>query len=191
VEIAPTVIVSNSDESQINDDSSGNTNETDEHSTDTGSNENSAGDSEPPTSELSSYSEGGAATDDTSPIVAVAEIEASRDIALAEIGASVERERIEVEAEQIKENEELVECQRQIAELREQVENLTNLLTPPPALEEMGMDELQIAPEMNLTEPSTVAPTPETQTELSDESVDENPVVEETVTVVERRFRAI
>jgi hypothetical protein len=191
VEIAPTVIVSNSDESQTNDDSSGNTNETDEHSTDTGSNENPAGDSEPSTSELSSYSEGSAATDDTSPIVAVAEIEASRDIALAEIGASVERERIEVEAEQIKENEELAECQRQIAELREQVENLTNLLTPPPALEEMGMDELQTAPETNLTEPSTVAPTPETQTELSDESVDENPVVEETVTVVERRFRAI
>lgn len=167
VEIAPTVIVSNSNEEGTDND----------HANSTDDNGEGSG-----TAELSSHDNGNA-TDGTSPIVAVAEIEAERDVTLAAIHDETERERLRLEAERVAaiedSNREYTECQREIQELRERVETLTALLIPPQPLEEMVTEEpLEIAEETNLTPPSTAAPTVETLTEPSEESVEESQVTE-------------
>jgi hypothetical protein len=111
--------------------------------------------------------------------VAIAAIEAERDITLAAISSEVERERIELEGERIEalseEKEELEACRRELAELREAVTKLENLLTPPPQLEVVTeTEELPIVPETDLTQPSTAAPTAEQRTENLEENVEES-----------------
>jgi hypothetical protein len=125
--------------------------------------------------------------------VAIATIEAERDVTLAAIHSEVERERIELEAERVEaiseSNEELEICRREIAALTEKVETLERLLTPPPPLEIVTEEQLEIVPEPSLTEPSTAAPTIETQTEHSEESAGEK--LEEAIQKPVRRFIAI
>jgi hypothetical protein len=175
VEIAPTVIISNSDDG--NDNASNNENVSSDNGA---SGDNSGSDSvEDTPSELPEN-------------VTIAAIEADRDIALAEIHSAVERERIELEADRIETieetNREFEECQREIAELRERIAELT-LLILPPVLETVPEEQLEIVPEPNLTEPSTVVPTIETMTELSEENADEKPEAE--IPNPGRRFIAI
>lgn len=178
VEIAPTIIVSNSSEGEHNEEPITPGNET-----------HSNGDSELSGSELV-----GDPSPDNSENVAIAEIEAGRDVALATIHSDVERERIAVEAERIEtENKGYDECREEISQLRGMVETIAeqlNSLIPPLVSEEMAMEELPIVPEPNLTEPSTQAPTLETMTEHSEENAEENPVVVEEVKTV-RKFIAI
>lgn len=175
VEIAPTVIVSNSDGVENNAEEI-----------------QSSGD-EPNSDNVGSQSDGDGASS-VSDAVAIAAIQAERDVTLGEISSDIERERIRLEQERVEQisekNEELEECRREIAELREQMEQL-RLSIQPQQLEEAEMEELsETVPEPNLIQPSTAAPTPEMETELSEESVEENPVVvEETRTV--RKFIAI
>ena len=176
VEIAPTVIVSNSDNGNDNAEENGSGNEAANNSSD-----------EPAHSSEQSI-------EPISEQVTIAAIEAERDVALAEIHSDVERERIAVEAERVETvsevNEELEECRREIATLTEAVRKLENLLIPPPPLEVVEVtEELPTAPETDLIQPSTQAPTVETMTELSEESVDERP--EETIPNRVRRFIAI
>jgi uncharacterized protein (DUF342 family) len=173
VEIAPTVIISNSDEGENNAAHSGDSiepNSGDEHSS-------SVGD------DNSSQSEQ----------VVIAAIEAERDVALAEIHSDVERERIAVEAERIETvsdtNEELNKCREEIAVLAEKLATLENLLIPPPPLEIVATEELPIVEETDLIHPSTVVPIAETQTEHSEESVEER--LEEAIPSRVRKFIAI
>lgn len=173
IEIAPTVIVSNSDEGETN-----------VEATDSGETPDLTG-----ASELSSSDNGNATEDGEPPVIAVAEIEATRDIALAEIGASVERERIAAQSEH---DGELEECRREIQELREAVTALQETvlsLTPPPVLEVVE-EQLETHSEPSLTHPSTAAPTTETMTEALEESVEESPV-EEIQVARGRKFIAI
>jgi hypothetical protein len=126
--------------------------------------------------------------------VAIAAIEAERDITLAAISSEVERERIELEGERIEalseEKEELEACRRELAELREAVTKLENLLTPPPQLEVVTeTEELPIVPETDLTLPSTVAPTVEQSLENSEENLEER--TEEVIPSRVRKFIAI
>jgi hypothetical protein len=172
VEIAPTVVISNSDNESEND-----------------AGTHSGIVDEP--GEVSSHIT--AEDEPSSETVVIAEIEAGRDVALAEIAASVERDRIELEGERVEAiaetNREYEECLVEIAALRERVETLANLLIPPQPLEaETVTEELPIVPEPDLTQPSTAAPTLETMTEPSVESVEESPVEETTITVRERRY---
>lgn len=171
VEVAPTIIVSNSDEGIDNAASSGPPAST---NTNGGNEEPSHSDGSPAHSgqELDGITQSleGLAEQ---PIVAVAAIEAERDIELAEIHATTERERIAVEHEHIvavvEDHKELEECRREIAELQEKVEALSLLIQPPQPVEVLE-DQLEIAPEPNLIQPSTAAPMPEMLTELSEES---------------------
>lgn len=189
---SPTVVILNSNESETDDKSGEHSGDNpieilDELSEIAGE---SAGDGE---NEISSYNPGDAEQNSDQPLVAVAEIEANRDVAIASIESEVERERLGLEAEHIKqENEnakELEECRRSIAELREQMDNLANTLIPPQVSEEATEELSEIAPETNLTEPSTAAPIVETPTELSEESADESPALE--IQSRGRRFIAI
>jgi len=174
---APTVIVSNSNEEL---DNAGEQT----HSSNEAHSDGASGDAGPGDGPIDApQSEG----------VAIAAIEAERDITLAAISSETERARIEVEAERVETvsevNEEIELCRREIAELAGKITALENLLTPPPPLEIVETEELPTVPETDLTQPSTAAPTVETQTEHSEESVEER--VEEAIQKVERRFRAI
>jgi hypothetical protein len=169
---APTVIISNSNESDPNGDVSS------AISSENSSSGENAGDNSGP-GEFSSHNNGDATEDSASPIVAVAQIEAERDVTLAAIHDETERERLRLEAERIEAieegNKEYSECQREIQELREQVQKLTDLLIPPQPLEETAVEEqLEIAPETISIQPSTVAPTVETLMEPSEESAEES-----------------
>jgi hypothetical protein len=171
VEIAPTVIISNSDEVEENAGQSIEPNSSNELAS-------PIGDDDPPKSEQ----------------VVIAAIEAERDVALAEIHSDVERERIAVEAERIETvsdtNEELNKCREEIAILAGKLATLENLLTPPPPLEAVEIvEELETVPELNLIHPSTVVPTVEAGTELSEESAEEK--AEEIIPSRVRRFIAI
>lgn len=176
VEIAPTVIVSNSNEGEENAGS--------ENSIDAPHSDGPTGDS------------GSSLDDDATPQsenVAIAAIEAERDITLAAIHSDVERERIELEGERIEaiaeSNEELEICRREIAALTEKVEALATLLIPPLPLEVVEMtEELPTVEETDLIQPSTQVPTVETMTEPLEESVEER--LEEIPSRV-RRFIAI
>lgn len=212
VEIAPTIIISNSNEGEENAD----TTSADNSSNADGSGEEAGGESElsshsgadqstrtGQSGELSSHNNGlsgndsGSLVDETiadrSDDVAIAVIEAERDITLAAISDDTERERIRLEAERVEaiteRNEEIEECRREIQELRERVETLTNSLIPPPLPETVMEEQLEIAPETNLIPQSTVDPDSETMTEASEESVEESPVEEIPNRV--RRFIAI
>jgi len=129
--------------------------------------------------------------------VAVAEIEANRDIALAAIHSETEQARIEVEAERIEAiaegNKEYDECRQEIQRLTGIVESLServNSLIPQPVLEVVEtVEELPTAEETNLIPQSTVVPTAETQTEPSEESAEER--AEEAIPSRVRKFIAI
>jgi hypothetical protein len=180
VEIAPTIIISNSDEGGENDLDS-----TSGEIAGEPSSENSTVIAEASDTDGLSSSDSEVSTDDKPSNVAIAEIEAGRDIALAEIHSEVERERIEHE------HGELDECRKEIADLRAKVEQMEILLTPPLQSEEQVIAEQSaIVPEQNLTEPSIAAPTLETMTEPLDESAEENPVVVEEAVHV-RKYIAI
>jgi hypothetical protein len=178
--VTPIINVSNSNEDSGNGDEEiqGGASGNEAHSDGDTSNGGSplAGNDEPPLTEA----------------IAVASIEAERDVALAEIHSDVERERIALEAERIEnENRELAECQRQIQELTERVEALS-LLIPPlvsETVQEEVTEQLEIVEEANLTPQSIVVPTAETQTEHSEESVEER--LEEAIPSRVRRFIAI
>lgn len=177
VEIAPTVVISNSetdnnngtDNGQISDNGSGS------HSSDEPA--QPIGDGISPATEQ----------------VAIAAIEAERDVALAEIHSDVERERIAVEAERVEAtvdlNEELNKCREEIAALTAKVETLENTLIPPQPLAIVETEELPIVQESDLIQPDTAAPTVETLTEPGEESVAES--LEEIPAKVRRTFRAI
>lgn len=129
--------------------------------------------------------------------VAIAAIEADKEIKIAEIHADVEEARIEAQIEQTEvlaeqSNRDYDECRREIAALTETVERLeilVNSLTPPPVLEVVTTEPLETATEMNLTQPSTAAPTVETLMEVSEENEEEKPAAEETSRV--RKYIAI
>lgn len=165
VEIAPVIITSNSSEDQSHDDIG----ETANSPSDNGDGELGGSSLDENASSLNSE------------IVAIAEIEAERDITLAAIHSDVERERIAVEGERIEaiveSNEDLELCRREIANLTERVEALS-LLIQPPVSEEVIAELLETAPELNLTEPSIAVPIVETQMELSEENEDEKPEAE-------------
>jgi hypothetical protein len=181
---APTVIVSNSE-------TEGNHN--DEHSSSSASGDGLPGSEEGSNSgDGSAQSNGDGILEPGSEQIAVAAIEAERDVALAEIHSDVERERIELERDALEtRNEDIAECRREVERLTALVDSLmetVNLLTPPPILE-LVTEELPTVPECDLTQPSTAAPTVETLTELSEESAEERQ--EEVIPNRVRRFIAI
>ena len=125
----------------------------------------------------------------TDSAVEIAQIEADKEVTIAAIHAEVETAAIEANAN---EKSEIEECRAEIARLTGIVDNLTetvNLLIPPPVLEVVATEELPIALETDLTQPSIAAPTVETLTEPLEESVEERP--EETIPSRVRRFIAI
>lgn len=136
-------------------------------------------------------------TDEPSDAVAIAAIEADKEIKIAEIHSETEQARIEAQTEQTEvlaeaAKEDYQECLSQLQMLKETVERLettVNSLTPPPVLEVVTMEELPTAPETNLTQPSIAAPTLETMTEPLEESEEEKPEPEVPSRV--RKFIAI
>jgi hypothetical protein len=125
---------------------------------------------------------------DTTGAVAIAAIEAERDVSIALIHAENEAARIEAQAssaEQIIEattdhNEELEQCRNEIAELREKLDRLAEQLTPPPlseVSEEIIPENSGIAPVNSLTDQFIVTPEASIKTVLSDVNED----VEETL----------
>lgn len=176
VEIAPTVIVSNSSES-------------DEHASENNSSaDGNRGVLEPP------IGEGSNSSSEENPDITIAAIEAERDIALATIHSETERERISLEAERIEtideRNEEIIKCREEIANLTAKVEALEILLTPPPQLEVTETEtELETVPEKDLTHPDIAAPINEIETEPSETSEEEK--LEEIIPKPARKFIAI
>jgi hypothetical protein len=110
--------------------------------------------------------------------VAIAEIEANRDITIEAIRAEVDTARIETIAE---ERSEIELCREEIKELRELVSTLeTRLIPPPPPPMEQApiletVEPLEIAPETSSIPNDTPTPILETQTELSEERREEKP----------------
>jgi hypothetical protein len=136
-------------------------------------------------------------TNDPSDAVAIAAIEADKEIKIAEIHADIEEARIEAQTEQTEvlaeqSNRDYDECRREIAALAETVERLEmliNSLTPPPVLEVVTTEPLETVTETNLTQPSTAAPTAEMLMEVSEENEEEKPEAVETSRV--RKYIAI
>lgn len=191
VEVAPTIIVSNSEEGSDNAAASG----------PAAASDVTNGGDEPASHNNGNAASGAEGLDaDTGalslaeqPGVAIAAIEAERDIGIAEIHASVERERIELEADRIEaiveSNGELEECRNRILTLEAQMEELRSLIPPPPQEATTETELLETAPEPHLIQPSTAAPMLETPMEALEESVAESPVEE--VPNRRRKFIAI
>lgn len=135
--------------------------------------------------------------------VAIAEIEAEKEVAVAAINAGVEEARIEAEVERVNSweevNKEVADLRESMLILTETVERLQETLSPalasqlnptpqpePEAVAAEVATEVASEVESNSTHEFTLAPTSETQTEVTLESEDEKPV-EALVTVRKRR----
>lgn len=138
--------------------------------------------------------------------VAVAQIEAERDITIAAIHAETEQAHIEAETERREVEAEIYSEARQADGdyewLRDRVENLTEqvaaltaqLLTPQLSLEEMQPEEVEIvAPEEVTisTQPFTLGGTSETQMEATPESADEKEAAQAPAQLPLRKVRLI
>lgn len=128
--------------------------------------------------------------------VEIAQIEADKEVTIAAIHAETAQAEIEarteVETARIEERSEIDICREEVANLTRTVDQLMerlNLLTPPVLEVVETVEELETAPEQNLTQPDTAVPTPETRTEHSEESEEER--LEEAVPSRVRKFIAI
>jgi len=149
---------------------------------------------EAPTDELGSHNPDATTGEQAgiSDAVAIAGIEAERDITVASIHADTEQTRIERSAEALEEiveaTNEVEQCRAEIAQLRERLETMESSLTPPPPpveeiaqeiAEEITETALETPEEPSLIPQSIATPTIETQTEVSVENEEgERAVVE-------------
>jgi dGTP triphosphohydrolase len=134
--------------------------------------------------------------------VAIAEIEAERDVTIAAIQAETTTAIIEAETErETSWQTEAAELRTNIAELKQTVETLANLLpgpadqlTPEPLTEaaaEVAETIAEAEAANNSTPQFTLAPISETRTEVTLESADEKPEAEATATVTVKRRRRL
>jgi hypothetical protein len=142
---------------------------------------------EPNNTELVEQHELGSHNSGENDTLEVAQLETTADITLAAIDAETERARIdanrevalaEIEATKLF-NEELEECRNQISALKSQLTALENSLTPPPVPEpQVETEQLEIVPETNSMDQSTVTPEASIETALSDVNEDVEQIVE-------------